>query len=349
MNSKERLDCIQGCLMGVAIGDALGMPVETMKHEDIMQLNKGRGVIGFMPVVQKRVWDTAELKAGDTTDDWQLTRAVANSLIRTKGALDITDCANEHIRELEKSAFGWGKGSQSAIEAIRDGKRDPIKDSLPPAEKGKGCGNGVIMKIAPLAIANALTVKKNDLDLWHECKKLGSLTHPDIRASIAAYVIAYLMQDIIFNRRLHLRENRTQYILGMIIAVALDAEESEKLGPNTNLDLVSDRLIKLSHIMDSPNVLHGDFAETLRIVIGCGFNALDSVAFSIGTFLRHPNDFCAGVLEAVNAGGDSDTHASIVGALIGLNCGLSAIPKEWQDFSPHFQEALEIGDRLNSL
>ena len=92
-----------------------------------------------------------------------------------------------------------------------------------------------------------------------------------------------------------------------------------------------------------------DSADTLRKTAGCGFTALDSVAFSIGTFLRHPCDFRTGVLEAVNAGGDSDTHASIVGALIGLNCGLSAIPKEWRDFSPLFQEAIEIGTKLNDL
>ncbi len=336
-NRNETLGYVQGCLMGVAIGDALGMPVETMKHDDIMQLNEGRGVIGFMPVVQKRIWDTADLKPGDTTDDWQLTRAVANSLIRTKGNLDITDCANEHVRELENSAFGWGKGSQSAIEAIRDGKRDPAKNQLPPVEKGKGCGNGVIMKIAPLAIANALMLDSNSL--WDECKLLGSLTHPDIRASIAAYAVACLMRFIVRHQLNHIRGPESQRVLDMIISSVTRLEKWE--GQNTERDPVSYRLRRIENALDS--------ADKLRKTAGCGFSALDSVAFSIGTFLRHPCDFRAGVLEAVNAGGDSDTHASIVGALIGLNCGLSAIPKEWRDFSPNFQEALGIGTKLNAL
>ena len=336
-NPNETLGFVQGCLMGVAIGDALGMPVETMKHEDIMQLNNNHGVIGFMSSVQKRVWDTAELKAGDTTDDWQLTRAVANSLIRTKGVVDISDCANEHIHELNNSAFGWGKGSQSAIEAIRDGKRDPVKEPLSTAALGKGCGNGVIMKISPLAIAHALTGEEKNL--WSECKLLGSLTHPDIRASISAYAVAYLMQYIISNAQNHIRESGSQSVLNMVIKAVIDIEKLE--GQQTEPDSVSTRLKKLASAMDS--------ADTLRKTAGCGFTALDSVAFSIGTFLRHPCDFRTGVLEAVNAGGDSDTHASIVGALIGLNCGLSAIPKEWRDFSPLFQEAIEIGTKLNDL
>ncbi len=336
-NPAETLDFVQGCLMGVAIGDALGMPVETMKHEDIMRLNGGQGVIGFMPSVQKRVWDTANLKPGDTTDDWQLTRAVANSLIRTKGVVDIVDCAKEHIRELNSSTFGWGKGSQFAIEAIRDGKRDPVKDPLPPASPGKGCGNGVIMKIAPLAIAHTLMVDKRNL--WNECKALGSITHPDIRASIAAYAVAYLMQFILRNQTNHFIVNQSPIILDMLIHVVMDVEKLED--QNLESDCVSLRLLRLQGI--------GHSANLVRETAGCGFTALDSVAFSIGTFLRHPLDFRDGVLEAVNAGGDSDTHASIVGALIGLNGGLSAIPKEWQDFNPQFQETIEIGARLNEL
>ena len=336
-NPAETLDFVQGCLMGVAIGDALGMPVETMKHEDIMRLNGGLGAVSFMPSVQKRIWDTAKLKAGDTTDDWQLTRAVANSLIRTKGVVDIRDCADEHIRELNNSAFGWGKGSQSAIEAIRDGKRDPVKDPLPPAAPGKGCGNGVIMKIAPLAIAHALRVDKENL--WYQCKTLGSLTHPDIRASIAAYAVAYLMQFILRNRTNHFIVNQSPIILDMLIRVVMDVEKLERQNPES--DCISSRLRRLQGI--------GHSADLIRETTGCGFTALDSVAFTIGTFLRHPLDFRPGVLEAVNAGGDSDTHASIVGALIGINCGLSEIPKEWRDFNPQFQEAIEIGAKLNEL
>ena len=192
------------------------------------------------------------------------------------------------------------------------------------------------MKIAPLAIAHALMVDKKNL--WNECKALGSITHPDIRASIAAYAVAYLMQYIIRDQQNHIRVKESLPILDIIKPV-IDVELLEC--QNIGLDCVSARLMRLRGAMDS--------ADILRQTTGCGFTALDSVAFSIGTFFRHPCDFRTGVLEAVNAGGDSDTHASIVGALIGLNCGLSAIPKEWRDFNPQFQETIEIGAKLNQL
>ncbi len=333
MNDKELLDRIQGCLMGVAIGDALGMPVETMKHDDVMKLNDGKGVIGFMPPVQKRVWDTANLKAGDTTDDWQLTRAVARSLIRTKGKLDVVDCADEHVLALKQSAFGWGKTTQRAIEDIWEGRRLPGVDPLPPAEPGRGCGNGIIMKVAPLAISARLHLV-NSLDMWPEIKALGGITHSDIRASIAAQAVAHCIRVALNDGIMYMdgRDISSGAMYGVIQA-AVAVEDSESAGHD-----VSMRIFRVYELIGTP--------DGVRTASGGGFHAVDTAAFCVGTFMRHPVDFRAGVLEAVNAGGDTDTNASIVGGMIGANHGLQCIPQEWQEFNPAFKEALELGEQL---
>ncbi len=332
MNDKELLDRIQGCLMGVAIGDALGMPVETMKHEDIMKLDGGKGVTGFMSPVQKRVWDTADLKAGDTTDDWQLTRAVARSLIRTDGVLDDIDCIEMHVRALEESAFGWGKTTQQAIEDIRECRRI-IGDPLPPAEPGRGCGNGIIMKIAPLAISARLR-SLNSLDIWPEIKALGGITHPDIRASIAAHAVAHCIR-VALNDGFMYMDGRDIWMGAMhgVIEATVAVEDSESAGHD-----VSTRIFHAYELIGT--------ADGVRFASGGGFHAVDTAAFCVATFMRHPIDFRRGVLEAVNAGGDTDTNASIVGGMIGANHGLESIPKEWREFSPAFGEALQLGEEL---
>lgn len=339
--TTTELERFQGCLMGVAIGDALGMPVETMKHEDIMALNGGRGVVGFMAPVQKRIWDTANLAAGDTTDDWQLTRAVARSLIRTGGPVELKVCAEEHVIELGRSKFGWGRASQSAIQDIADGRRNMLYP-LPPPEPGKGCGNGVVMKIAPVALVSGCEHDKDmALELWRECRLLGSLTHPDIRASLAAYAVALLMAYLkvrVEKTGKEVGPDETADVLrNWILPCLRDKERMIMSGPET----VSERLEKVSGSIDS--------ADGLRLATGCKYNALDTAAFSIGTFMRHPLDFRAGVLEAVNAGFDTDTNASVVGALIGLNCGIQAIPGEWRGFNPAFAEAYELAEGLYRL
>lgn len=80
------IDRVRGCLMGVAIGDAMGMPVEGLKPFEVAAVNSGSGVRGFMPPVPGReMFGTHELKAGGTTDDWQLTKAVARSYAQMVG------------------------------------------------------------------------------------------------------------------------------------------------------------------------------------------------------------------------------------------------------------------------
>ena len=323
------LSKVQGCLMGVAIGDALGMPVETMSHEKIMAETQGIGVTDFIDPINRREW-VKELKAGDTTDDWQLTRAVANSLIRCHGQLDITDCANEHVFELNRSLFGWGKGTQSAIEAIKLGERVVGRDPLPAIEPNKGCGNGVVMKVAPLPISK-FTVGKKGSDIWQDVKALGSMTHHDIRASISAYAVAAGLQ-MVFEQQL--TNVGRHYFLEIIIRAVETVEKAE----GVTTQLVSERLNMLSGAIGN--------AEALRKAVGCGFHAIDTAAFTIGTFMRHPTDFRSGVLEAVNAGGDTDTNASVVGGLIGANVGIEMIPEEWKSFNPAFNEALDLGQRL---
>jgi ADP-ribosylglycohydrolase len=313
--------------MGAAIGDAMGMPVETMTYEQIQTITNKAGITGFVDPLVRKDW-LKGLKAGDTTDDWQLTRVVARSLIRTRRNFDVRDCAMEHVLALAESAFGWGKTTENAIMDICDGKRD-LDVPLSNPEPGKGCGNGVIMKIAPLAIANFIDYRN---DLWLECQELGQITHPDIKATIAAYAVARYMQQL-----LESPVETSDDALKRLLCVIPDVETVEKVH-SQSCELVTDRLKKI--------LFHFRSAESLRDNVGCRFHALDTAAFTIGTFVRHPNDFRAGVLEAVNAGGDTDTNASVVGSLIGLNLGLQAIPEEWKAFSSSFQAALGLGKLL---
>lgn len=95
-------------------------------------------------------------------------------------------------------------------------------------------------------------------------------------------------------------------------------------------------LIRSERLLEDP--------EKLRCGIRTGCFSLESVPFSVATFLRHPKDFRAGVLEAVNAGGDTDTTGSMVGGMIGANCGIEGIPAEWRDFRQEFRDIQALGE-----
>lgn len=315
-------DRVQGMLAGVAVGDALGMPVETMTREEILLLNGGRGIIGYMDPVQTRVTDTQLLKLGDTTDDWQLTRAVATSLINSKG-FDIHDQARTHIAELQKSTFGWGKTTTQGIVQLQNGERLVGQEPLH-AGKGKGSGNGIIMKVSPLA---AMGVLSNSVVI-DEVLELGKLTHPDMRARLAAVVILrYLgraLRGLIDNSSSLVEFN--YFLRYLEIKCKKDFETQHFLSSY------------LWHV-DSSSI------ESLIKTAGVGFTAWETAAFTLGVYSRHRNDFSSAVLEAVNAGGDTDTNASIVGALVGATIGYSNIPETWKSI-PVLSEVRGISDRL---
>lgn len=345
MENKDAkiLECFQACLKGVAVGDAIGMPWEIMTRAEIMAETNGVGVTGFSEPKERRALRFA---LGRTTDDWALTSAIARSLIHLK-RFDLCDIALRHIRELEIEK-GWGGTTRDAVMAVKEyfdsrgeSGRSPL-NPLPIIMGTTGAGNGVAIKVAPLALWQA--VRKDSRETFYgRILGLGLMTHPNPIASVTACVFAELMATVC--------QKPIMSDLDMYQCVWHVVEMLYQFLPHATVlnevrVMVTDRLGEiLEHRWDVDN-------SWLREKIGVNCFSLESVLFSIGTFLRHPRDFRTAVLEAINAGGDTDSTASMVGALVGANCGLwdenrnSIIPLEWQNFGPDFASALSIGEEL---
>lgn len=336
------------CLLGIQIGDAMGMPVEIMTPEEILAATDGKGVQGFIDPVQRRIHDTMDLKAGDTTDDWQLTRIVAESLI-AMGGYDQQHQALMHIKAYEESQFGWGGTTTKGIESLIEG-RDPSLP-LPAPKPGTGCGNGVAMKIAPIALyvtARCKTAAK--VPLRSIVMEHGKLTHPDVRASIAAYALAFGISHVLTNPLIKAggwtMDRTRESFMSTLIEEIVDVERHLGL-PQGSPDAVSRKLILASQLLKDP--------EGLREQVGTGCISIESVPFALATFARHFGSFKDGVLEAVNAGGDTDTIASMVGALIGANGGgesytARSVPLVWQDeLHDKGLTAKSLGSRLYEI
>ena len=330
---KVLLDRVKASLMGGRLGDGLGMPWEKKSHEKIMAETGGRGVVGFSSPAEREIRDTAGLALGETTDDTQLSDVVVWSLIANRG-LNIKHCAWEHVFEYHRTQFGWGGTTTDAVKEIVAGERD--LDKWRPYVQGKGLGNGVAMKVAPLALFE--TVRSEGVDihtLAERCMALGKITHPDLRASFAAYAAALVIGRVANHLTFSAEDgkNLLEFVISQVELLELRWQHFQE-----HEDKVSDRLKRIPAALSS--------AEKVRKEIGSGFNSMETAPFTIATFLRHPNDFRAGVLEAINAGGDTDTHASIVGAMIGAKVGLEGIPEEWKNFRPEYADALWIGEEL---
>ncbi|MEK7628781.1 MAG: ADP-ribosylglycohydrolase family protein [Patescibacteria group bacterium] len=331
----DQRDRIHACFTGALIGDAFGMPVEGMKPKQIALLNGGRGVVGFMDPSEtsREMFGTDHLVSGDTTDDWQLTKAVARSLIRNHGDVNVADMASEHVRALADRNTGWGGTTERAIKDIRDGRRDPVTDLLPEAVPGKGAGNGIMMKVSPLAVVSALETRNTD-SFQKDCISLGSLTHPGVVPSITAFAVGNMMARAV-RRPFDGASEALGYFNNTLIPRVRHVELNELNAPTE----VSDRLKLIESVIHDP--------VALRNIQGyMRFHCMYTLTITMGTFLRHPCDFRKGLIEIVNHGGDADSNASILGAMIGANVGLAGIPEEWRTYRPWYSEAVELADQL---
>mgnify|MGYP001564498191 CR=1 FL=1 len=360
-----RLERFQGALIGTRIGDSMGLPWETMTPKAIRKITGPEGITTFVSPQQRSdapAWarKLASLKPGDHSDDWQMTRAGAKSLIRCR-ELNLEDLARAYIDEMNACHLGWGGTTKHGLREIerwfkssgREGRRpgDFCQPSLNP-KPGTGAGNGVAMRIAPIGLwwSWIFWVRDNTpLLAGHFSKEVwevGGLTHPHPLASFGAHIIATTIARLASQDGPPI-EGRD--LLRMCGDIGMRDLLGMEVGFTPEVGFVP---------MEYPLARTSIFYRFMRVVLGQAFGSsdedpvthpgtssyvMDSVPFAITTFLRHPTDFRAALKEAVEAGGDTDTNAAIVGSLVGANVGIEGIPQEWRTFREDFNEATELG------
>lgn len=342
---------VRGCFLGILCGDAIGLPWETKTAAQILAETNGLGVTGPTAIPKDHYFESVrDLPFGSASDDWALTSATARAYISCANyrSDDIRPIlAREFAYELLRTGGkGWGQGTKDSVHEMdrylrgyADG-RDPLSPT--PLREGVGSGNGVLMRIAPCAIVDGICLAGDDKRYRHledDVFENGAMTHGDPRASVAAYAVAWTLSTVM----LHLAQGRsvddvTATLRREGASIAWSAAQTS--GRRWCRDrTVSDALKRL----DEPGVL--DSIESLAATTGTLSLCWESAAFSIGVFLRNLRDPRAAILEAVNAGGDTDSNAAIVGGLVGLLNGEDALPKEWLGL-PATEECITLGDRL---
>ena len=109
------IDKVQGMLMGLTVGDVLGLPFETWTTEKILEFNSD-GIRDYYEPTHNPYYKDG--KIGEYSDDTQLSFAVVNALLRSK-SFDMVTIAEEHIVELHKSTNGWGNSTREGKRQIR--------------------------------------------------------------------------------------------------------------------------------------------------------------------------------------------------------------------------------------
>jgi len=305
-------DRILGALLGSAVGDALGMPIEGLSHQNVRTYYKG--------IKEYRDDDQrGDLDAGQWTDDTQMTFAIVRVLTGASDPTDWPAAAAAAYVALRPAARRWGTTSQTAIDRLADGAA-PDAAGVPDRPT-----DGAAMRAAPLGAWWAATDVSRET-AFSAVRAVLAVTHRHPAALAAGWGQAAAVRALL---RLDGPEafDREAFWADLIDTTAW---AEEQLGDDRR---VSDRLRALDGILDS-------FPLDLRDACdGVTVRADEAWPFACAMVARRPHLLENTLLSGINVGGDADTTGAMMGAQLGALHGWAAVPAEWK-------EGLEASDRL---
>lgn len=297
-----------GALYGLAVGDALGMPTQTLSRRAVAQLFGDLDGFRAGPVENEV---SAGLPAGRVTDDTDQAVIVGELLVEGAGRVD-PDALARRLLDWQRRMEAAGSADllgPSTLRALR-----LVADGAPIGSTGRwGDTNGAAMRVAPVGVAvppaplEALCAAVADVD---------RLTHDTTVANAGACAVAAVVSAGVEGAPwaeavpVGLRAAELGGQLGSYLA---GADVRRRIG----------WALDLTRGVDDDELM--DLADGL---VGTGMATQESVPAAFAVAAHSPDDPWQACLLAARLGGDSDTVAAMAGAMVGACTGLSALPAE---------------------
>lgn len=328
---KVNIEKYTGCLLGGAVGDALGAPIEFMELDQIRSQYGKNGITDYVEFSDN---------TGEFTDDTQMTLFTTEALLRAYhravlkgigGALPtiahqsyirwlITQGiqVNSHNFKKEKEYIesGWlikqngfykkRAAGTTCITSLYNGIAGTIEN---PINDSKGCGT--IMRVAPVGL---MFFGDNEYAFKTACE-IAAITHGHSTGYLSAGFFASIISDLAIGEEL---EKSISYALNIL--KKWDNYEETYRAVESTLSLFENTKSKRLEI--KPEIIEE---------LGQGWIAEEALALSLFASLIFKDDFRSGVLFSVNHSGDSDSTGSITGNILGLINSIESIPKCWVD------------------
>ncbi|HVY74396.1 MAG TPA: ADP-ribosylglycohydrolase family protein [Puia sp.] len=301
-------------LFGLAVGDALGVPVEFRSRQALVQ-NPVTGMVGF---------GTYNLPAGTFSDDSSLAFCLAEALTEE---FDIQKIADNFIAWLNNnywaprgSVFDVGIVTSRAIARLQKGCKPELAGEIDIENNG----NGSLMRILPLIV---YTKDKTLTERYQIAKQVSSITHGHIRSIIACfYYLEFARQIMLGKDKFQAFKNLQTEITDYLTLLAINRDEIK----------LFDRLLKanISELTEKEIFSSGYVLHTLEASIWC---------------LLTTDNYRDATLKAVNLGSDTDTTGAVTGGLAGLLYGWKTIPESWLQQIARKEDIENLADRLGNF
>ncbi|HHY42189.1 MAG TPA: hypothetical protein GX514_05010 [Thermoanaerobacterales bacterium] len=312
----NQFDKILGAFLGAAVGDAMGAATEMRTTEQIIEYFGG-------PVreFKEPPADTFARgrKPGQVTDDFSLAYFLAKAIVRHNGKLDF-EVVKEALLEWGNTEEYFvpfaGPTTRAAIEKLK-GNEVQKKDEI--VNHNATATNGSAMKIFPVGLLNAGNIEQAIEDAAQVCVPTHN-NHLSISGACAvAAAVSKAMED-------------DADVYSIVQAGLYGARKGEEIGR------------QIGHIVAGPSVVKrmelaieiglkartiDEAMEEISDVVGSGLHISEAVPAAFGIFVACKGNTMDCICAGVNIGNDTDTVATMVGAIAGAYNGVESLPKEY--------------------
>ena len=280
---------IVGCLLGTAVGDAFGLPMEGISKR--RQYRMYPEIKGYHFLFGK----------GMVSDDTEHTCMVAQAMVASGGdeRLFAKNLARHMRRWFLCLPAGMGLATLRALLKLCLGFS---------AEKSGvfSAGNGPAMRSAVIGVCFG-----EDRDKLKNLIRISTrITHTDPKAEYGSMAVALAA----FMASWH-EEDPKEYVNTI----------EENLGPGADEFLT---LVKKAAESAINGRSTEAFASELGLGEGVSGYVYHTVPVVLHIWFRHPGDYSSALTEAVRCGGDTDTVAAVLGGIVGAGVGKKGIPQE---------------------
>lgn len=302
MKYNLNIDQLAGCLLGGALGDALGYPVEFEKVSQMSQDHDFDKIVGKLIV----------------SDDTQMTLFTANALL-LDGNLRINtwNCYQDWLEtqfkqgksELSHRPISWlmeypemyasREPGRTCLMTLMRGILGDLNESI---NQSKGCG--ALMRVAPLAFIDRE-------DPYSVAIENSALTHGHQMSHIASAALVSLLR--------YISEGET-----LCDSVSLMRQDIKRIFMGSLEVKVFDDLLQQAILASEK-----DF-DDMEIIsrLGEGWVAEETLAIALYCSLKYSNDLKKALRVAVLHDGDSDSTGSVTGQILGTLLGAKKLPQE---------------------
>lgn len=287
------IEIVKGAIFGLAVADALGVPVEFEPREKL-QKNPVNKMLGFgSHAVPKGTW----------SDDTSMALCTLNSIAQ-KGKIDLVDNILEFSKWAENGymtphgeMFDIGRTTLTSLRNYWKSKN--VYNCGGKSDYDNG--NGSLMRIIPVSLYNHFKnlSKKESIRNVHE---VSALTHAHERSLIACGIYDFIVRELI--------------------------KSPEKASVNIALKKAQKHYTDYKEIKRYERIFNDAFINTNINQIKSSGYVVDTLEAAIWCLLNTDN-YKDCVLKAVNLGEDTDTVGAVAGGLAGILYGYESIPKEW--------------------